>query len=50
MTSKVSVHCRLCNEALAEDEELEHHLLEQHKPSEVARALASEWENDEYGP
>ncbi|WP_312912836.1 hypothetical protein [Natronosalvus caseinilyticus] len=41
--------CLLCNQSVDDDEELEHHLLFDHRPTELAEELASRWEPEELG-
>ncbi len=49
MATKPSVHCPLCQVELAESEELEDHLVEEHTPRELADSIVSDWEANELG-
>ena len=49
MTTRAAVFCHVCNEEIVPDEGLEHHLVYEHKPGELARELVAEWEADELG-
>jgi hypothetical protein len=48
MASKPQVQCSLCEELLAEDEDIEEHLLNQHEPRELSSEIASPWEAEEF--
>lgn len=49
MASKPKVYCELCKETLETDESLEHHLVSEHRPPELAERLAPQWEAEELG-
>ena len=49
MTTRSSVFCHVCNEEMVLDEDLEHHLVYEHKPRELAKQLVAEWEAEELG-
>lgn len=49
MATTSPIYCHLCNETMAPDDDLEHHLVYSHKPRELATELASEWEAEELG-
>ncbi|TYL38709.1 hypothetical protein CV102_09325 [Natronococcus pandeyae] len=49
MSTKSPVYCPVCNESIEDDENLEHHLVYEHKPRELAKRLVSEWEAEEFG-
>ncbi|WP_169333434.1 hypothetical protein [Natronococcus jeotgali] len=49
MTSRTPVFCQVCNEAIDSEHSLEHHLVYEHRPRELASRLASEWEAEELG-
>lgn len=49
MATKSPVYCPVCNETMAPDEGLEHHLVYEHKPRELAKQIASAWEAQESG-
>ncbi len=49
MATRSPIYCCLCNETIAPDDDLEHHLVYSHKPRELAMELASEWETEELG-
>ncbi|MEF8806463.1 hypothetical protein [Natronomonas sp.] len=48
MVSKPKLQCSLCNERLAEGEDIEEHLLNEHEPRELASEIAAEWEAEEF--
>ncbi|WP_176393161.1 hypothetical protein [Natronolimnobius baerhuensis] len=41
--------CPVCNEEMGLEEDLEHHLVYEHKPRELAKRLVAEWEAEELG-
>ena len=49
MSSKSPVFCPVCNEDMVLGEDLEHHLVYEHRPRELAKQLVAEWEADELG-
>ncbi|QRV16131.1 hypothetical protein JMJ58_04330 [Haloterrigena salifodinae] len=49
MSTTSSVFCYVCNEEMVLDEDLEHHLVYQHKPRELAKQLVAEWQAEELG-
>ncbi|MFU8868604.1 hypothetical protein [Natronococcus sp.] len=49
MTSRSPVFCQVYNETISPEHSLEHHLVYEHKPRELASRLASEWEAEELG-
>ncbi|WP_171908183.1 hypothetical protein [Natrialba sp. SSL1] len=49
MATRSPVYCHLCNEEVAATDTLEHHLVYSHKPRELAKRLAAEWEAEELG-
>ncbi|USZ71977.1 hypothetical protein [Natronosalvus halobius] len=49
MASKAPIYCELCKESIDTGESLEHHLLNEHRPPELAERLASQWESEELG-
>jgi hypothetical protein len=49
VTSRSPVFCPVCNETIEADDTLEHHLVYEHKPRELAKRLAAEWEAEELG-
>ena len=49
MTTRPSVCRPLCNEGMVLDEDLEHHLVDEHRPRELAKELVAEWEAEELG-
>lgn len=49
MTTTPSVYCPICNEDMDIEEDLEHHLVYEHKPRELAKMLVAEWEAEELG-
>lgn len=49
MSSKSPVLCPVCNEPIETEDTLEHHLVYEHKPRELAKRLASEWEAEALG-
>ena len=49
MTTRAPVFCHVCNEEIVADEDLEQHLVHEHRPRELAKELVAEWEADELG-
>lgn len=49
MATKSPVCCPVCNDTMDPGEDLEQHLVYEHKPRELARRLVSEWEAEELG-
>ena len=49
MSTRSAVFCYVCNEELVLDGDLEHHLVYDHKPRELAKQLVAEWEAEELG-
>lgn len=49
MSTKSPVYCPVCNEEITPGADLEHHLVYDHKPRELAKRLVSEWEAEELG-
>ncbi|ELY59381.1 hypothetical protein C491_06213 [Natronococcus amylolyticus DSM 10524] len=49
MPTRSSVFCPVCNETISHGDSLEHHLVYEHRPRELASRLASEWEAEELG-
>lgn len=49
MASKSPIYCPICKSDMGPDEKLEHHLVYEHKPRELAELISSEWEAKELG-
>lgn len=47
MSTRSPVLCPVCNEKMGPDQELEHHLVRDHTPRELAKKIATDWEADE---
>ncbi len=49
MATKSPIYCELCQEPIEPHKSLEQHLLSEHRPPELAEALAAQWESEELG-
>ena len=49
MASKSPIYCLLCKETMDPENDLEHHLVYEHKPRELAAWITTEWEARELG-
>lgn len=49
MATKPPVSCPVCEAALSSDDDLEGHLVREHRPTELARQIVSQWEAEELG-
>lgn len=49
MATKPPVSCPVCEETIPPEDDLEGHLLHEHRPPELARQIVSQWEAEELG-
>ncbi|MFP9190974.1 hypothetical protein ACLI4Q_04820 [Natrialbaceae archaeon A-CW1-1] len=49
MATKSDPYCKICNDTIDSGDTLEHHLVKEHRPPELAERLASQWEAEELG-
>lgn len=49
MATRISVTCPICGSKLEHDEDLQQHLLREHRPPELASQIVSYWEDKELG-